>query len=89
MGVVLSAPMVLIGIWCMATARPVTHATAAGEAQLKPPHHQAHRDCRPPHPGQRATWLCACSIRGGLLHDTRRPFGMAVTAPEVSGCSAN
>ncbi|WP_200911732.1 prolipoprotein diacylglyceryl transferase [Mesorhizobium sp. 1M-11] len=29
MGMVLSAPMVLIGIWCMATARPITHAQPA------------------------------------------------------------
>lgn len=29
MGMVLSVPMVLIGIWCMATARPVTHTQPA------------------------------------------------------------
>ena len=85
MGMVLSAPMVLVGIWAMATARPAA-------APVRARHDAAARKDRPADRGDRPDLgrrlHGALPVRSGrrLLHDARavRRAGDFTTAPEIS-----
>ena len=85
MGMVLSVPMVLAGIWAMATARRTRaaagrHDTASAAAGGADRGHRADQR-------RRLHGACASSIRPTATTRRREPFGPSgdfVTAPEIS-----